>query len=209
MIWRLIAVGVIGAILVVGAGRAAERARFGASDEESVRLIERELRERFDASASTLRSLVERVSSSADIVRAGPRDTAATARLFQVLAAALGPEADVTTGVTVYSGPTLAPLAWWGRVFDLPRERLTGPPALLVAPGALGPRLVRVDPLQDRARPNAPRLGVIVVEQQLGEARDRPVMADSFVLASSIAPVTLSAGISADTESTPLTFDIP
>ena len=55
-------------------------------------------------------------------------------------------EARTRTGVTIYDA-SATPVAWAGRVWDLPKERIQGPRALFVAPGALGPRLIHVEPV--------------------------------------------------------------
>src|SRR5262245_60758432 len=60
---RLAAAGAAAAVLVWAAGTALERARFGASDEESVGRIETALRQQFDQSASRLASIANRVAS--------------------------------------------------------------------------------------------------------------------------------------------------
>ena len=77
---RLAGAGVAAALLVGAAGRALERARFGATDQESVARVEKELRQRFDASADTLGVVATRVSASRDLIRAAPRDPAAATK---------------------------------------------------------------------------------------------------------------------------------
>ena len=66
---RLAGAGVAAALLVGAAGRALERARFGATDQESVARVENELRQRFDASADTLGVVATGVSASRDLIR--------------------------------------------------------------------------------------------------------------------------------------------
>jgi hypothetical protein len=58
----------------------------------------------------------------------------------------VGREEAGRAGVTVYD-TAAAPLAWAGRVTDMPKERVQGSAALLIAPSALGPRLIRVEPV--------------------------------------------------------------
>ena len=100
------------------------------------------------------------------------------------------PDADAgRSGITIYDG-SAAPLAWAGRVSDLPRARIEGPPTLFVDVGALGPRLVRVQPLADQAAQSPSRLATVVAEYSLGSGV--PVgVADRFVLPTSLVPVTL------------------
>ena len=80
---RLASAGVAVALLVGAAGRAIERARFGATDQESVARVENELRQRFDASADTLGRVATGVSASRDLIRAAPGDPAATRDLLR------------------------------------------------------------------------------------------------------------------------------
>jgi signal transduction histidine kinase len=102
-------------------------------------------------------------------------------------------------------------VAWAGRVFDLPRERLDGPAALFLAPGAIGPRLIRVQPLGDHAAGNrsSSRDGVIVVEHTLATTQTTPGALDAFELATSIAPVTLHPALGTATpEPGVIVFDV-
>ena len=186
-ILRVARAGLVVALLVALVGWASERQRFGSSDQAALARVERELRERFDASADTLGSLAARVAPNREALATAPRDTAAVTRLFDACAAAIPGDEAGRTGVTIYEA-TGAPLAWAGRVSDLPRARIDGPATLFVAPGALGPRLIRVQPVMSGDRSPALRLATVVVEQTLGTATDTPARADTFSLATSIAP---------------------
>jgi len=205
---RLAATGLAAALLVGLAGAAVERARFGATDEASVARVEAELRQQFDDSASMLRAIATRVAASPDLIRAAPRDAAAAQRLFDALYLALDDPRAGRTGVTVY-GTGATPVAWAGRVSDLPDERIQGPAALFVAPGALGPRLVRVEPLTAREGLTQAERRTIVVEQLLGQARVAPGYSDTFVLPASIVPVSLRARLAGTGTGAPYSFLIP
>src|SRR5262249_57809067 len=61
------------------------------------------------------------------------------------------------------------------------------PAALVIAPGALGPRLIRVEPVVR----SAVRVSTVVAEQSLGTTAESPGLGDTFRMTSSIAPVTL------------------
>ena len=113
-----------------------ERSRFGASDAAALARIEAELRQRFDASADALGAMAGEVASARGELPAVGRDPAAARRLFDAVDAALPAEEGGRTGITIYD-PRDAPVAWAGRVSDLPKDRLDGPSALFVAPGAL------------------------------------------------------------------------
>src|SRR5207302_132485 len=77
------------------------------------------------------------------------------------------------TGVTVYD-TAAASLAWAGRVSDLPKERVQGPAAMLIAPSALGPRLIRVEPITA----DGVRVSTVVAEQSLGMTEEAPGLVD-------------------------------
>jgi signal transduction histidine kinase len=206
---RIGGAGLIAAIVVLIAGRALERVRFGASDEAAQSLVEAEVRQRFDASAEALGALASRIAPRTDTITAAARDPAETKRLFEAADAALPDQEAGRTGITIYN-LAAAPLAWAGRVSELPRERIDGPAALFVAPGALGPRLVRVEPVVDRSRANPQRLATIVVEQSLGRAGASPTLADTFTIQTSRAPVALRLRVGGSSPAPrPFTFVIP
>jgi signal transduction histidine kinase len=189
---RIARAGLIAALAAAVAGRALERRRFGASDEEAVARVEQELRQRLDASADTLASIAARVAAAGDAIRAAPHDNTAARRLFDAVDAALPEEQAGRTGITVYDAANM-PVAWAGRVLDLPKSRIKAQASLFVAPSALGPRLVRVEPVIARARAASARVATIAVEQSFGAVPSTPGLGDTLVLATSIAPVTLRA----------------
>ena len=178
--------GVAAAIVAGAAGYALERARFGASDQAALARVEAELRGRFDASAAMLGSIAGRVAADSVVGTAAMRDQAGVRHLFDLAAATLPADDAGRTGVTIYDAAG-SPLAWAGRVSDLPTERVQASAALLIAPGALGPRLIRVEPV---IRGGA-RLSTVVVEQSLGTTQESPGIGDTFHLTTSMLPVTL------------------
>jgi signal transduction histidine kinase len=203
---RLLVAGFAAAGLVAGVGRVLERSRFGATDSESVGRIEAELRQRVDAAGDSLASIAARVASSRNLIQTASRDDASARELFDTLAAALPQESVRTTGVTVYAQPTGVPIAWVGRVSDLPKERIVGPADLFVAPRG---RLIRVEPVIDSSRPGTQRLATVVVEQLLGEGHLAPASDDALVVQTSLAPVSVRSGLAATTTRSPYTFLIP
>jgi signal transduction histidine kinase len=206
---RIVRAGIVVALAVALGGWALERVRFGATDEAALTRVEAELRERFDQSADTLGGLAARIAPQTDTIRAAARDAAAVKRLFEVVDAAVPADEVGRTGITVYDLAG-APLAWGGRVSELPKERIDGPSALFVAPGALGPRLVRVEPILEPGRPNGPRLATTVVEQSLGRVEAAPSLADTFTVSTSLAPVKLRTRVGGTTApARPFTFVIP
>ena len=121
----------IAAALLIGAGVwALERARLGADDRASLARVEAELRQRFDASSAGLVSLASRVAAEQGMIAAAADDPAAAGRLFELVSGALSNGGVVLTGVTVYDKEAV-PIAWAGRVSDLPKPRLDGPATLL------------------------------------------------------------------------------
>src|SRR3989442_182580 len=194
MIWRLARAGLVAALVVGLSGWALGRARFGASDQDTLRRIESELRRRLGESADTLAGIASRLARRRDAIRDAPRDSAAARQLFDAADLALPEEETGRTGVPIFDTAAM-PLAWAGRVSELPKERLNGPPALFVASGALGPRLVHIEPVVISAdRTPAARLGTVVVEQLLGPARGAPAPApDTVVVPTSLAPVAVRA----------------
>ena len=90
------------------------------------------------------------------------------------------------TGITIYDSAGI-PLAWAGRVSDLGKDVVLGSAPLIVAPGPLGPGLIRIEPVTRAGI----RAATIVVEQALGTARGAPGLSETFTMATAIAPVTL------------------
>ncbi len=186
LILRIARVGLAAAIVVAVIGYGVERARFGASDQAALSRVEAELHQRFDASATTLGTIAARIAAEPDTARAAPRDQASLKRLFDIVTTALPDEEGGRTGITVYDGLG-TPLAWAGRTADLRKEVVLGPSALIVAPGPLGPGEIRIEPVS----PSGVRVATVVVEQALGTARGAPGLSETFVMATSIVPVTL------------------
>src|SRR6185295_14083975 len=124
------------------------------------------------------------------------RDPDAVKRLFDRASAAIPTDEAGRTGVTIYDA-TAAPIAWAGRVFDLTRNQLEGPSTLFIAGSTLGPRLVRINPITDEDGAPGARLATIVVEQTLGTLPESPGIADTFVLSTLIAPVTVQVPVGA------------
>jgi signal transduction histidine kinase len=183
---RIVRVGIVAALVAGVAGYAVERSRFGASDAAAVARIEAELRQKFDTSAGTIGAIAARVAADPAPATPGMRDQAAIRQLFALAAATLPTDDEDPTGVTIYD-PTGAPIAWAGRVSDLPAERVQGAAALLIAPGALGPRLIRVAPVVR----SAVRVSTVVAEQSLGTTAESPGLGDTFGMTTSIVSVTL------------------
>ena len=185
-IFRVVYVGLAAALIVGVTGYGLERARFGPSDQSALTRVETELRQRFDASAATLGAISARLAAEPDTARAAPRDQASLKRLFDLVTAAMPDEDTGRTGITIYDSGGV-PLAWAGRVSDLGKDVVLGSAPLIVAPGPLGPGLIRIEPVVRAGI----RAATVVVEQALGTARGAPGLSETFTMATAIAPVTL------------------
>ena len=204
-ILRIVRVGLAAAVVVGLIGYGAERARFGPSDQAALSRVEAELRQRFDASATTLGAIAARIAAEPDTARPAPRDQATLKRLFDLVSAAVPDEDAGRSGITIYDAAG-APLAWAGRVSDLGKEVVLGPARLLVAPGPLGPGLIRIEVVTG----GGARVATVVVEQALGLARGTPGLTETFSMPTSIAPVTLrvrAGGVAAPAQ--PFRFTVP
>jgi len=192
--WHLVSAGVVVALAVGVSGRLVERLRFGAADADMLVHVEAELRARFDADAAMLAGVASRTSAGRDAIRAALLDPGDKS-LFDLVASALPVEQAGRVGVTVYDAAS-RPIAWAGRVSDLPKTLIGGPPALVAVPGALGPRLVRVEPVSATERsPSATRDATIVVEQSLADPQQTPGPADTAIAPTAFVPVTVRTPI--------------
>ncbi len=190
---RTALVGALVAVAVWSAGTLLGRVRLGPTDEAATRRVENELGRQFHDVADALTARVVQAKSDPAAISQASRDTAAARSLFTRLAALLPPDVIGRAGLTIYSAGA-TPLAWAGRVSDIPRDRLDGPASLFVALDALGPRLIRVDPIIDGSRPNAPPLAIVVAEQLVEPRSDAATSAnDTFRLPTSVVDVSLRA----------------
>jgi len=197
--------GVVAALVAGVAGYAVERVRFGGSDQAALDRVQVEIRDRFERSAASLSAIATRVAANPEAGSSAPRDPAGIRRLFDLVATALPQDNTRRTGVTVYD-TAAASLAWAGRVSDLPKERVQGPAAMLIAPSALGPRLIRVEPITA----DGVRVSTVVAEQSLGMTEEAPGLVDTFVMQTSTVQVTLRLGAAAAPAATsPYRFVVP
>jgi signal transduction histidine kinase len=178
---------------VAAGGVLVERVRIGATDQVAVQRVESELGSRFAETTSTLVARAVHAQGDPEAIRRASRDDSAVRDLFQQLALEVPPGSSVSAGLTIY-GARGAPIAWAGRVSDVPRDRIDGPAALFVSLDALGPRLVRVLPVPDPSRPSGQRLATVVAEQLVAERTDDSSSpSDAFRLPTSVVDVTVRA----------------
>jgi len=199
LILRIVRAGIAAALVAGAAGYGFERARFGPSDQSALDRVQAEVRDRFDKSAGGLGAIAARLAAAPEAASSAPRDQTGIRRLFDLAASALPDNDTRRTGVTICD-TTAAPLAWAGRVSDLPKPRVQGPPALVIVPSALGPRLIRVEPVSA----NGVRAATVVVEQSLGLTEEAPGLVDTFVMQTAVVPVTLSGRRDSSTRMRPM-----
>jgi signal transduction histidine kinase len=186
----LLAAGVAG--LLAGAF---EAWRVGATRTGAFARAEREVRRRFDEAVAALAGAASGLAARDDLRRAlagepdpdrrlpGGQDDART--LFAILDASAGRQ----TAVTIYDDAG-AIRAWSGRAAEIPRDRISGPAALFVAPGPLGLRLVQVAPVLSNGR----RLGTVAAELVISPASAlRSLTAEEYEVRTPVAPVSLRA----------------
>jgi len=156
-------VGVASVLLVAAIGRVAEWWRLGDTDLATYAHVERQVRRQFEQMSTSLETGAARLAERAvPVLRASPDDRD-LGPLFEEAAAVTRGEAG-GLAATVY-GLDDTPLAWSGPPSQA--ERWPAGNALFVAPGALGLRLVRTQPvIADGARVGMVALERLFAEQQ-------------------------------------------
>ncbi|HTL03033.1 MAG TPA: HAMP domain-containing sensor histidine kinase [Vicinamibacterales bacterium] len=190
---RIYAGGLACALVVVAAGFALERARFGASEAEGLARVERSVQSDITAVAAALTEIASSVGREPgrfDAAAADPVGTGARL-LFDRADQALQGRTSGAFAVSAYrpSGSG-TPLAWSGRPSEIPIERLSGDEAFFVHPVALGIRLVYISPVTDSATGH--RLGIVAAERVLSASRGITTPTDEAILSIPTAvPVTV------------------
>ena len=210
---RFLAV-IVGLSLVLGAiGASWELARFGRSPGATAERLQREVQRRFDTQARQVGNLARRVAGDKAIIEAlGGRDR--QAQLFSRLTLFTSPSGTNALSATLYApaGPAGAYriVAWSdGPADNLTQtpDRLTGPPALFVAPGTAGLSLVFVEPIEIGGR----RAAVVAAEALFAARRAVGGVAPGFQLETSYGPVAVTQvfGGTGDPPAAPGHFSIP
>jgi signal transduction histidine kinase len=188
--WRLAACFLSTLAAVAVTGLVYEYLHLGWTDADAARTVAADVRREFNAMAVALDRTAASVADRRDLIVRATTDVPAARELFAALVLPDGRD----LSVTIYTADAV-PLAWAGRPSDLPRARLTGPSALLVAPGASGPRLARVQPVIDATATPPRRVGTVVAEFPLPSTRlARGLGSDSLTWPTSLVPVSLRAG---------------
>jgi signal transduction histidine kinase len=167
-ILRLVVAGLGSALLVAVVGLGMERQRFGATDQDAFGRVQREVQAEFGRMATELSR-----AAAAEAVAAGPAlQEQGNDRVLRELfsrASTLIKDMDAgSVALTVFEAGqgSAVPVAWAGRPSELPAERTNGPAALFIAPGPLGFRLVRIDPVYG---PGRARIGTVAAERVFSE----------------------------------------
>jgi signal transduction histidine kinase len=190
---RIFTVGVLVAAAVWAGGRVLERVVLGPDDAALRVRVERQVREAFDGMARSLREMAAPLANAGELSAAAADDTAAARRLFEAAERSLRVVEETTAAVTAYADGG-RPVAWSGRASELPRDRLQGPEAWFFAQGALGLRLVYVEPVVDS---EGRRVGTIASERGLAPAGVTPGEAAPFEFDGAWAPVAIDPTSSA------------
>ncbi len=171
-------IGLLSAAAVVGGGWLTERSRLGEDDAAAFTRVEREVGTEFERMSSALGRVARAEALSADPVLRQPPEERDLRPLFERAAELVGRDPAEPLAVTVY-GLDGTPLAWAGRPAELtggrptpnspPPDRFAGPPALFVAPGPLGFRLIRTEPVTADSGRTAARLGIVAAEWVFSE----------------------------------------
>jgi signal transduction histidine kinase len=163
---RVIAGGLLGAVLVVVLAFAGAHVRFGTGPAATRERVRADLERQFSSLIGTLDTAVTRAREHPALARAiSSREQTALRTLFEQLALLeenAGLEGDA---LTVYDTDG-RPLAWAGRPGELPLNRIAGPDAVFLAPSSTGVRLTRVAAVADAAAPDR-RLATVVAEAPL------------------------------------------
>jgi signal transduction histidine kinase len=149
------------ALLVAALGGWTEAYRLGETDIQTYAKVEQQVRRQFDRMSASLVAGSARLAARAAPVLETPADDRDLRPLFQEASAVTGGEAGALAA-TIY-GLDEVPLAWSGRPSEA--ERWPSRSALFVAPGPLGLRLVRTQPVQA----GDARVGTIVMERRFAE----------------------------------------
>jgi signal transduction histidine kinase len=179
--------GLLAAALVLGIGRALVVWQLG-DDAIVLRSLEDDARSEFARDGDRLQRVARVLALNMEIVAGLERRQETPRRLFAAVD---------RTAATSLNAPALTvfdtsgeAVAWTGRPSELPPTRIAGSSALFVAQGALGLRLIAIEPVMGRADTPGRRVGTVAAEQLLSPA-DGSTGSDAFVVRTWLGPVTL------------------
>ncbi len=130
--------------------------------------VERDVRARFAQRAETLARTVDQLRAQPTLTTALDAPTRDQRALFEAVGeVARRSPADVAITIAAPDGTAVA---WAGRAQAVPDSRLDTGPTLVIAPGALGLRLVYVEPVRVTTGGPARIIGALAAEQLLSGA---------------------------------------
>src|SRR5688500_7292805 len=189
---RLLVVALLISVLLAAAGLTAEAVRFGLTPEETASRLEREVRQTVAERAREVEALARRVADEGTLVAAAARDRDRLPELFDRLAALAESTDEHESAATIYVPSATAggwsPLAWGRGPGDKSPspDRLAGPPALFIAPGHAGMRLISTRPIVVDGHPTA-----VVVSETVLAPNDRAPQTSERRLMTSLGPVSV------------------
>jgi signal transduction histidine kinase len=188
---RICLVGLSCAVLTATIGIAIERTRFGSSDQEAFRLVERSVRSQITEVVNALGSIAASVSREpAQFDAAAAEPAGARALLDRADQSLLGRPPGVFA-VTAYRPSGTWPLAWSGAPSEIPVERIGAAESYFVDPGTLGLRLVYIKPVLDAV--SGHRVGVVAAERVLSTSRGMRQSAEGILAMPTVVPVSVRA----------------
>ncbi len=214
-------IGLLATAGVAVGGWLTEQVRLGADDAAAFARVEREVGTAFARMSSSLGRVARAEALSAEPVLRQPAEERDVRPLFDRAAELVGRDPAEPLAVTVY-GLDGTPLAWAGRPAELsgspaggrptpdspPPDRFATSPAVFVASGPLGFRLIWTQPVTAGSGPQPTRLGMIAAEWVFSEqAAVVNASPDVFSIDTSVGPVVLRTWrAGADQSDRPFTF---
>jgi signal transduction histidine kinase len=175
----------------------------GATPDARWQQIEADVRARLDVALDRVGSATAALAARPEVSQALAEPADGTQELFRAIEREV-PDPAASLAVTIFDARGVA-RAWHGRPSELDVAVARSPGHLLATAGALGLRIVRLEPVvADHGR----RLGVIVVEQVISEARVGGLMSDTFRLETRRGPVTIRPAGSVEPGATDRTFTV-
>lgn len=170
----LAALAVLGLVAFVASG-VWPGLRDGTTPDARWRQIEADVRARLSAAFDRVGSTARTIAGRPEVADALAESVDGTQELFHAIEREVLHPAPALA-VTIFDGTGIA-RAWHGRPSELDVSSVASPGRLLATAGALGFRVVRLEPV---AGADGRRLGVVVVEEVISEERVGGLMSDTF-----------------------------
>src|SRR5690349_21636210 len=165
---RVLAAGLVGTVCVLLLGAAWILWRLGPDVSGTALRVERDVRDRFARHAETLARTVDGLRTQSAVVAALSASTRDQRALFEAVAeASRRSGSDVAITIDAADGTAVA---WAGRPQAVPDSRQSAGPTLVLAPGALGLRLVYVESVRLANQASGRIVGAVAAEQLLSRA---------------------------------------